>query len=516
MELKMLFVCGRSAAVQLADGGRYHTEKSYRLRLNGSDAGEMNTVVHSLYGLWPDTLYTLEAYDGDARVAQLTFRTETESYTLNVRRFGAVGDGVHDDTAAIQAAIYCCPQNGRVLIPAGNYRVKPLLLKSHIRLEIAKGAVLQLETDRSQFPILPGMTLSTDETSDLNLGSWEGNPLDMYAALLTGVDVCDVVVFGEGVADGMAQQSDWWVTPKVRRGAWRGRLLFLNRCRDITVQGVTFRNSPAWNLHPYFSENLQFLNITVNAPANSPNTDGFDPESCRNILVAGAHFSLGDDCIAIKSGKLYMGALHAAPCENIDVCHCLMENGHGGVTVGSEVAGGAKNVRIRHCVMRHTDRGLRIKTRRGRGKNGVLDDIVFDDVQMDCVGTPFVVNCLYFCDPDGHSAYVQTQEPQPVDERTPRVGSIAFRHVHATGVACAGYFLGLPEQPIGSVLMEDVTIECAQDAAPMQPAMADCVPRCTRTGIVACDVAQMTLRGVRITGYEGERFTLTRAQLTEE
>ena len=516
MELELLFVCGRSAAVQLEDGGLYHTVRPYRLVLNGEEAGVMDTVVRNLFGLWPDREYTLAAYDGDTRVAQLFFRTEAETFSLNVRRFGAVGDGEHDDTAAIQTAIYSCPAGGRVLIPAGRYRVKPLLLKSHIRLELARSARLELERDRSLFPILPGATESTDETRDLYLGTWEGNQLDMFAALLTGIDVEDVVICGEGVCDGMAQQSDWWVNPKVRRGAYRGRLLFLCRCRNIVVQGVPFCNSPAWNLHPYFSETLRFLGITVNAPANSPNTDGFDPESCRDILLAGAHFSLGDDCIAIKSGKLYMGAKFAKPCENIEIAHCLMENGHGGVTVGSEVAGGVRNVRVHDCLMRHTDRGLRVKTRRGRGKDGVLDGIVFDNVVMDTVGTPFVVNCLYFCDPDGHSAYVQSREAMPVDERTPRVGRIAFRHVTATGAACAGYFLGLPEQPIAEVRMEDVRIACDPDAAPMQPAMADCVPRVNRTGIVASDVASMVLKNVTLTGCEGESLCLTRVCCTEE
>ena len=278
----------------------------------------------------------------------------------------------------------------------------------------------------------------------------------------------------------------------------------------MTVQGVTFRNSPAWNLHPYFSEALRFINIRVEAPANSPNTDGFDPESCRDILVAGAHFSLGDDCIAIKAGKLYMGSTYKTPCEDIDIAHCLMENGHGGVTIGSEMAGGVRNVRVHDCLMRNTDRGLRIKTRRGRGEVGVIDDIVFDHVRMEKVGAPFVVNCLYFCDPDGHTAYVQTQEALPVDERTPRVGKIVFRHVEADGVACAGYFLGLPERPIEQVIMEDVCICCDADAKPMQPAMSDCVPRCVRTGIVASDVACMTLCNVEISGCEGEEIACTR------
>ena len=193
MNLELLFVSGRSVTVQLEDGGLYHTQRPYRLLLSGEVVGTLDTVVKSIYGLWPDKAYTLEAYDGDTRVAQLAFRTEEETFSLNVRRFGAVGDGEHDDTAAIQAAIYSCPAKGRVLIPAGSYRIKPLLLKSHIRLEIAKGARLELERDRSLFPILPGATESTDETHDLYLGSWEGNPLDMYAALLTGIKLSKIL-----------------------------------------------------------------------------------------------------------------------------------------------------------------------------------------------------------------------------------------------------------------------------------------------------------------------------------
>ncbi len=505
-EVKKLFVSARSATVELPDGGLYSTVKPYRLTLNGKEAGEAASVVHSIYGLWPDTAYTLKVWDGEREVGRVSFHTKEESFTLNVRRFGAVGDGVHDDTAAIQAAINTCPKKGRVLIPAGDYRVLPLFLKSHVRIELQKGATLLLETDRAKFPILPGMIRSTDETCDLNLGSWEGNPLDMYAAFISGNGVEDVLLYGEGILDGQGDKADWWVTPKVRRGAWRPRMFFINDCEDVTVQGITFRNSPSWNLQPYFSRNLKFLNIKVQAPANSPNTDGFDPESCDGILLAGAHFSLGDDCIAIKSGKLYMGATYKTPTSNMEVSHCLMENGHGGMTCGSEMAGGVKHVYLHDCLMRNTDRGLRIKTRRGRGEQGVIDDIVFDNVMMENVGTPYVVNCLYFCDPDGKTEYVQSREKQPVDERTPRIGKIAFRNVTATGVSCAGYFLGLPEKPIECVEMKKVTITCAPDAKVMQPAMAGGVSYVNRKGLVAINVDRITMKDVTITGQDGVKL----------
>ena len=516
LDIKKLFVSSRSVTLEVPDGGLYHTQKPYRVLVNGAAYGIADTVVHSIYGLWPDTDYAVTILDGEAEIGGITFRTDKESYTLDVRRFGAVGDGVHDDTAAIQAAINCCPENGRVLIPAGTYKVLPIFLKSHITVEIQKGAILLLETDRAKFPILPGMTLSTAETDDYNLGSWEGNPLDTFASFITGVNVTDVALIGEGVLDGQADKADWWLHHRVKRGAWRPRMLFLNHCQGVTVQGLTFRNSPCWNLHPYFSRELQFLNISVTAPADSPNTDGFDPESCEHILLAGAHFSLGDDCIAIKSGKLYMGARYKTPCSDLEISHCLMENGHGGMTCGSEMAGGVNKVYLHDCLMRNTDRGLRIKTRRGRGEQGVIDDIVFENVVMERVGTPYVVNALYFCDPDGKTAYVQSREKQLVDERTPRIGRIAFRDVRATDVTCAGYFLGLPELPIECVEMENVSITCAADAAPMAPAMACGVDKVTRKGIVAINVDKVVMKNVTISGQDGAKLECENVGVVEE
>lgn len=125
---------------------------------------------------------------------------------------------------------------------------------------------------------------------------------------------------------------------------------------------------------------------------------------------------------------------------------------------------------------------------------------------MEHVGTPYVVNCMYFCDPDGKSEYVQSREKQPVDERTPRIGTVAFRHVTATDVTCAGYFLGLPERPIEAVVMEDVHISCNKDATPMQPAMAQGVPYLARKGLTAINVAKIVLKDVTITGQDGAKL----------
>ena len=508
--MKCLFVSARSCTVLLDAQGDYYAKSPRTLTLNGEALPEENRSVASLYGLWPDTEYTLESYLNGEKEDEITFRTEKETVSLNVRRFGAKGDKTHDDTAAIQTAILSCPAGGRVLIPEGDYLTGPLFLKSHITVEFKPGAALYLKTDREQFPILPGMTRTTDEEGEYLLGSWEGNPLDSFASFITGIGVEDVKLIGPGVLDGQGNVGDWWVNPKVKRIAYRPRMFYLKDCRDITMQGVTVRNSPAWNLHPTFSENLSFLNVRIEAPTVSPNTDGFDPESCKHVRMFGTVFSVGDDCIALKAGKIYTGMKYHTPCEDIEIAWCCMLDGHGGVTVGSEMAGGVKHVHIHHCYMRGNDRGLRVKTRRGRGKYAVIDDIVFSDVRMEGVRCPMVVNAMYFCDPDGRTEYVQSREPQPVDDTTPTVGGIRFERVDAEGVeACAGYILGLPERPVQSITLKDCRFTFNPNGKPMVPAMAANVEECLNRGLVAYYVDQLTLDNVTMEGVQGERVTAT-------
>ena len=503
--MKLLFVCARSASVLLDGEGDYTMSHPAFLSLNDVSLGEERRSVVSLFGLYPDTEYILQKKQEGHEDEALSFRTEPESHTLDVRRFGARGDGVTDDTPCIQAAIMCCPEGGRVFIPAGDYRIGPLFLKSHMTLELQKGASLSLLSDQSRFPILPGVVFPTGEGEDLLLGSQEGNPLDSFGSALMGIGVEDVRIIGEGVLDGRAQEAGWWLTPKVKNRAFRGHLFFLKDCRNITVQGITFRNSPFWNIHPMFSRNLSFLNITVEAPSNSPNTDGFDPESCEDIRLLGALFSVGDDCIAIKSGKIWQGQKYHIPTRNVEIAWCAMLDGHGGVTVGSEMAGGVQQVHVHHCWMRGNDRGLRIKSRRGRGRYAVIDDIRFEDIRMEGVKMPLIVNCMYFCDPDGHSAWVQSRDPQPVNDTTPTIGSIVFDRVKATGCqACAGYILGLPERPVRSVTVRDSSFDFLEGCEPLVPAMAENVPALSGRGIIALNIDELRVENVTMNHITGE------------
>lgn len=506
MVIELLTKTARSATVKLADGGIYHTKEQYRLALNGENVKETDTVITSLFSLKPDTEYTLTAVTKKGEDAgSLTFRTDYEFVTLNVKDFGAKGDGEADDTKYIQAAILSCPKDSRVLIPAGTYRITSLFLKSHVRIELAKDAELLAITDRYAYPKFPALIESYDETDEYYLGTWEGNPLPMFAAIITGIGVEDVVLYGEGCVNGNASKENWWDNPKVMRGAFRPRMFFINHCEEIVLQGVKFCNSPSWTLHPFFSSKLGFYDLKIQNPSNSPNTDGLDPESCKDVEIAGIQFSLGDDCIAVKAGKIYMGRKHKTPSENIHIYQCLMQDGHGAVTIGSEMAGGVKNLTVEECLFIDTDRGLRIKTRRGRGEDAVLDKITFRKIDMDHVMTPFVVNCFYFCDPDGKTEYVQSRELMPVDYRTPYIKRLCFEDIDAKNChVAAAYFDGLPEQKIEEITMKNIRVSYAENPKCDVPSMSNGVEPCSLKGIYANNVKKLSLENVEVTGAVGD------------
>lgn len=495
----------------LDDGGYYNTSQPYSLAVNGACL-TTDRVVNFISGLTPSTAYTLEAGGVTAE-----FVTDDEFVTLNVREMGAYGDGEHDDTVYIQAAIMACPEKGRVYIPAGEYKITALFLKSNLRLELSEGAVLSCDTERYCHPVLPGMVGSYDEKSEYNLGTWEGNPLPMFAGGINGIDVENVDIYGKGRIFGGASHENWWHDEKTKRGAWRPRLLFLLRCRNIDVFGLNFSDSPSWTIHPYYSQRIKLMALGIKNPMVSPNTDGIDVECCDDVQIRGVHFSLGDDCVAVKSGKIYMAKKYKVPCKNITIENCHMECGHGAVTVGSEMAGGVYGLVVRRCFFKDTDRGLRIKTRRGRGELAVVDDVLFDKIIMDHVKTPFVANCFYFCDPDGRSDYVQNRTPREKDESTPHIKKLEFTDIkcYNTHIAAA-YFIGLPEQKISRVVMESISIDFAENAEAGEPAMLCGIEPMKKQGIIATNVEELICRNVTINGIESPRFTLENVDRLEE
>ncbi len=501
--LKTLYLGASSACFELVNRNPYYAPKPYTVYLNGDAVRTGDTNVFSLFGLTPDTRYTL-ALRMEGGTEQVEFATARESCVLSVRDFGAVGDGEADDTDAIACAIRFLPDGGRLCFPPGRYLTRPQALKSHITLELADGAVLLGSPERTRYPILPGAMRDARTGEEYVFGAFEGLVRPMYMSLLTALYAEDITIIGPGTVDGNAAAGDFWTKYKAYPAA-RPRLLFFGQCRNIRLHGIRVQDAPSWQIHPYCCEDVGLFDVSVCAPKDSPNTDAVDPESCADVSILGCRFSVGDDCIAIKSGK--PDPARGTPCaaRRHTIRNCLMQFGHGAVTLGSETAGGVQDLTVSRCLFQETDRGLRIKTRRGRGEGCDIDGITFENIRMEGVLTPIVINMWYNCvDPDRESEYVWTREALPVDARTPHLGRFFFRDLDCTGAQVAACYVdGLPERPVDAVTLENVRVAFARDAESGIPAMRSFIEPVCRMGFYFDNVGAVTLRNVALEGTEG-------------
>ncbi|MGD9249523.1 MAG: glycoside hydrolase family 28 protein [Desulfobacteraceae bacterium] len=501
MQPVILAITSRSAVFELRHSEGPELAAPLPIHVDDDLVCEVSQSVFSLNELQPNHDYRVRV-GGDCEVA---FQTKSETAALDIRAFGARNGGF-DNTPAIMAAIAACPAGGTVIIPPGLWLSGPLFLKSDITIYLSPGATLSGQSERDRYPILPGQ-IPGQKGSDLFWGSWEGDAQDCFAALITGLGIENVNLAGGGEIDADAWSGDWWEHPREKMRAFRPRTIYFNRCKNILLHGLTVRHSPSWTIHPLSCREVKFYDFSVENPKISPNTDGLNPESCTGVEIVGGRFSVGDDCIAIKSGRVAPDKSVADPCQHIVIRRCLMEYGHGAVVIGSEMSGGVSDVEISHCLFRHTDRGLRIKTRRGRGKDGVITDIQMHHVLMEAVADPLVINCFYNCDPDGDSDYVQQKSALPIDDRTPEVHHIRVEKVTATGAAHAACFIwGLPEKPVTGLVLRDIRVTYADEAEPGQPAMARDVPSMRHAGFVLLNVSAPVIENVIAVGVKGASF----------
>ena len=502
--LKLLYAGPTSACLELENDSPYFAPAPFAVTLDGQPLREETKNVFSLFGLRPGTDHTVGVtVDGVGETLQ--FKTAAETCAVNVKDFGAKGDGVTEDTEAIRAAVGCLPEGGRLYFPAGTYRTLPILLKSHMTLELSEGATLYGIVDRFRIPVIPAFTDDMDGGSEIGFGGFEGNAMPMYLSLITASYAEDIHIIGPGTLDGGAEESGIWKNFKEDPIA-RPRLLFLNRCHNVTVHGIEACNSPSWQLHPYYTDDIAFYGVHVSAPAVSPNTDALDPESCDHVDIIGCRFSVGDDCIAIKSGKIEMAGRAYKRADHHTIRNCFMESGHGAVVLGSELGCGIDNLRVEKCLFQHTDRGLRIKSRRGRGKLCDIKNVLFENIRMVGVLSPFVINLWYnCCDPDRFTEYVWSREKLPVDDRTPHMGSFTFRNITCEDTeVCACYVDGLTESPIESVTFENVSVSFAAECRPGKPAMQNFAEDRCRLGYYLDNVKAITMKHVSIKGAEGK------------
>ncbi len=386
---------------------------------------------------------------------------------INILNSGGNNKGILC-TTAIQKAIDKAAANGgeTIFFPAGNYLTGALKLKSNISIYLDAGCVLKFSENFDDY--LPYVEMR-----------YEGIMMKTFQPLFYAKDAENISIKGSGIIDG--QGKAWWnevyriesakgpipatkyqtmwvdqnkgieyeayYKRTIDKHFFRPSFFQVLNCKNILIEGVTFQNSPFWTINPEFCENVTITGITIFNPY-SPNTDGINPSSCKNVHISNCHISVGDDCITIKSGRDGDGRKYGVATENVTITNCTMLSGHGGVVIGSEMSGGIKKITISNCVFDGTDRGIRLKSARGRG--GVVEDIRIDNIVMKNIKEEAIVMDLF---------YDKSAKEEPVSERTPIFRNIHISNLTGTNVKKAGTVYGISEMPVQNISFSNINIQ---------------------------------------------------------
>lgn len=420
------------------------------------------------------------------------FKTDT----LNIVDFGAVPNTEELCTKAINEAITKCSESGGgiVVIPSGLWTTGPIKMKSNVNLHTKNGAYISFTGDLSQYKLIESY--------------FEGNKVIRCESPIMGIDLENIAITGEGIFDGNGSQwrpvkigkmtSNQWdelvksggVLSKdgkiwyPSKGAYIGNeekdklpktqtianmepfkeslrpvmVSFVN-CKKLLLDGVTFQNSPAWNVNPLMCEHLTLRNLTIRNPWYSQNGDGLDIESCRIGSVTNCRFDVGDDAICIKSGKDKEGRDRGKPTELFVITDCVVYHAHGGFVIGSEMSGSVRNIFVKNLTFNGTDCGLRFKSVRGRG--GVVENIWMEDIRMNNIPTDAINFNLYYFEKslseDKLTGEV-TVDKDIVSEETPVFKNMYFKNIYVNGAAQALKIMGIPEMPVENIQFQNMII----------------------------------------------------------
>lgn len=381
-----------------------------------------------------------------------------------VEQFGAIGDGRTDCTDAIAAAIRTVHEagGGRVVLASGEYLTGPIVLRSRVDLHVAGGATVRFVTDPARY--LPAV-----------LTRFQGVEIMGYSPLIYALDAENVAVTGEGVLDGGASNENWWpwsglgeygwregirtqeqdwqlLVEDVRRGVpvqqrvvapgshFRPSMIEFYRCRNVWVQGVTVVRSPMWEIHPVLCTNVLVEDVHIDT--YGPNNDGVDPESCTDVVIRRCRFDVGDDSIAIKSGREEDGERVGVPTRNVVIEDCVMTSRYGAFTIGSELTGGVSDVYVRRCTIGSPDLyyGLYIKSNAARG--GYVTNVYVDGVEASELKKEFLSLNLH--------------RGEGLDgPRVPVVRNIQITNVRVGRAKRALHVAGFTHSPITDLRIED-------------------------------------------------------------
>lgn len=416
--------------------------------------------------------------------------------------FGAVGDGFTLNTEAFNKAMIECSKNGggRIVVPKGIWLTGPIEFRSNVNLYLERGAHIQFSKNFDHYPLV--------------LTTYEGTEQYRCQSPISGRNLVNIAITGYGVIDGggdawryvkksklTSQQwkelvasggvvdstgNNWWPSEQAMNGEkilkqlqkQKGKLTkedyqkvrdylrpvmvnFIN-CKNILLEGVTFQNSPAWNIHPLMSENIILKNVTVRNPWYSQNGDGIDVESCKNVIIYDCKFDVGDDAICMKSGKDEFGRKRGIPTENVIIADCIVYHGHGGFTIGSEMSGGVRNIKVTNCNFIGTDIGLRFKSTRGRG--GVVENIYIDNIFMKDIPTDALSFNMYYggqapTEDLSIEEKLKSRKGYQVNEGTPQFRNIFLENIYCVGAKDAVVIQGLPEMKIKNIVLKNVKMK---------------------------------------------------------
>ncbi len=472
-----------------------------------------------------------DIYKGiEFKMPQVT-ETSFPANTVTIKDFGAVSGGKVKNTEAFRKAISEVSQKGggKIVVPRGIWLSGPIELKSNINLHLEDGALLifskdfndyplvdvsfeGLNTTRCQSPIFAknatNIAITGNGVIDGNGDAWrfvkKGKMTDSQWKTLVasgGVLSDDKKIWfpSESSKKGYVSTANFNVPENFSRAELenvkdflRPVLVSIVNCDKVLLDGPTFQNSPAWNIHPLMSTNVIIRNLTVRNPWYSQNGDGLDVESCKNVLVYNNTFDVGDDAICIKSGKDKDGRDRGIPTENVIIKNNTVYHAHGGIVIGSEMSGGVKNLHASDCVFIGTDIGVRFKTTRGRG--GVVENIYISNLDMTNIPAQVIGFNMFYEGKspileDGDTAPKANEKSYPITEETPVFRNVFFKNINAVDSYEALTLNGLAEMNLKNIVIEDSYFE-------------------TKKALTITDADGITLKNVTLKYSEGTGATI--------
>ncbi len=410
------------------------------------------------------------AWDLAADIVRNIKTPQFPTRTFSVSDFGAKPGNNHNNSTAFANAIAKCNASGggKVIVPKGEFLTGPIHLLSNVNLHLEEGCTLLFSTNPTDY--LPAV-----------FTRWEGMEMMGYSPLVYAYQQENIALTGKGTLNGQANTTTWWpwkggekwaqagvaTQAKARKqleadteanrpvreriyaegSQLRPAFVQFHSCKTILIEDVTITHSPFWLLNPVLSESITIRGVTCDSLG--PNSDGCDPECCKNVLIENCYFDTGDDCIAIKSGRNADGRRLNIPSENIVIRNCKMRNGHGGIVIGSEISGGARNIFAENCEMSSHDleRGLRFKTNSVRG--GTIENVYFRNIDIGDVQTAIVIDFDY--------------EEGDAGAFTPTVKNIEVRNLHCKNAKQIFNVKGYERSPIRNLHLIDSRFDQAGD-----------------------------------------------------